>query len=64
MENRKAKILLCILVLMAGGCEESALDPVQPAETASRIEDKDWLQDYLANLWEASNHGDWDVISG
>lgn len=49
---------------MAGGCEESALDPVQPAETASRIEDKDWLQDYLANLWEASNHGDWDVISG
>ncbi len=64
MEKKTAKILLCILIMLAGGCDDNTLDPVQTQIPASDVGEKDSVQDYLADLWEASNHGDWDVISG
>ena len=64
MIKRAANILMCIfLLLLAGGCDQNPVAP-ETDDAALDLLQKDWLQDYLSDLWAASDHGDWDVISG
>jgi len=63
VDKRSIIILLSILILVGVGCDDNSLEPVRTDDPVPDTE-KDWVQDYLAALWEASNHGDWDVISG
>ncbi len=65
MVKRIVNTLLCILLLLlTGGCDENPVTSDQTADPAHNLLDKDWDQDYLAALWLASDHDDWDVISG